>query len=138
MTGVAHLPCLAGHELGPPGSAIVVAEWTDPGGGFDPPRYIAPLHIHRDDDEAWYVLEGELRVRLGERDLELPAGGCAIAVRGTPHTFWNPAPAPARYLLVMTPRIGGLIAAIHGMSERTEEAMRAVFGAHASEYVGWP
>ena len=26
------------------------------------PRFIAPLHVHPRDDEAWYVLEGNLRV----------------------------------------------------------------------------
>jgi mannose-6-phosphate isomerase-like protein (cupin superfamily) len=33
------------------------------GGVIAAPVYIAPLHIHHDDDEAWYVLEGGLAVR---------------------------------------------------------------------------
>jgi hypothetical protein len=37
---------------------LVVVEWTDPGGGTDPPTYIAPLHVHHHDDEEWHVLEG--------------------------------------------------------------------------------
>jgi len=40
--------------------SLVLVEWRDPGGGTDPPRYIAPLHVHHEDDEAWYVLEGTL------------------------------------------------------------------------------
>jgi mannose-6-phosphate isomerase-like protein (cupin superfamily) len=129
---------LAGTVLEAAGSSIVVAEWGDQGGGQEPPMYIAPLHVHHEDDEAWYVLEGTLAVRLGEDDVVVPAGGVVIAPRGTRHTYWNPRPERCRYVLVMTPRIRALIDAIHDMEERSQEAMAAVFAAHASEYLGWP
>jgi mannose-6-phosphate isomerase-like protein (cupin superfamily) len=128
---------LAGRVLGSPTSSIVLAEWTDPGGD-DPPMYIAPLHRHDEDDEAWYVLEGALCVRLADRQVELQSGGAVIAPRGTVHTYWNPQSAPTRYLLVMTPTIHGLIEALHGMPERKEETVAATFRAHKSEYLGWP
>jgi mannose-6-phosphate isomerase-like protein (cupin superfamily) len=83
---------LAGRLVAAPDAHIVIAQWADPGGGGDPPRYIAPLHVHHADDEAWYVLDGALVVRSGDRDLEVPAGGAAIVPRGTPHTYWNPQP----------------------------------------------
>jgi len=120
------------------GADLVVAEWTDPGGGHEPPMYVAPLHVHHADDEAWVVLDGELVVRVGDRDVGVPAGAGALAPRGTPHTYWNPRAEPARYLLVMTRRIEALIDAIHAMDERGDDAMRAVFAAHESEYLGWP
>jgi mannose-6-phosphate isomerase-like protein (cupin superfamily) len=131
-------PRLFGALLGPPEASLVIAEWHDPSGGHDPPQYIAPLHVHHEDDEAWYVLEGVLRVRLGAQDLEVRAGGAVIAARGTAHTYWNPSPGPTRYLLVMTPRIRELIDAIHALDSRSEDQMRAVFDAHASTYLGWP
>ena len=84
---------LAGEGIGDSAASIVVVEWTDPGGGSDPPRYIAPLHVHHDDDEAWYVLDGALRVRLGDDDVEVTAGGAVLVPRGTPHTYWNPRPS---------------------------------------------
>ena len=129
---------LAGATIAAPNASIVLVEWTDPGGGFDPPRYIAPLHLHRDDDEAWYVLSGVLRVRVGDRDVEVPAGGGVLVPRGTPHTYWNPSPGATRYLLVMTPRIAGLIEAIHALASRDEETLAATFAEHESEYLGWP
>jgi mannose-6-phosphate isomerase-like protein (cupin superfamily) len=129
---------LAGATIASPHASIVMVEWTDPGGGFDPPRYIAPLHLHRDDDEAWYVLSGVLLVRVGDRDVEVPAGGGVLVPRGTPHTYWNPSHGATRYLLVMTPRIAGLIEAIHALSSRDEETLSATFAAHESEYLGWP
>ena len=129
---------LAGATIAAPNASIVLVEWTDPGGGFDPPRYIAPLHLHRDDDEAWYVLSGVLRVRVGDRDVEVPAGGGVLVPRGTPHTYWNPSRGVTRYLLVMTPRIAGLIEAIHALARRDEETLAATFAEHESEYLGWP
>lgn len=129
---------LAGRELGGEGSSIVLAQWrADPGRGR-PPFYIAPLHVHHEDDEAWYVLSGALGVRLGERELEVPAGGAAIAPRGTPYTYWNAVPEETRYLLVMTPRLRRLIDALHALTERNEQSVAAVFSEHASEYLGWP
>ncbi len=129
---------LAGRLIAAPGAQVVVAQWTAPGGGGDPPRYIAPLHVHRMDDEAWYVLEGALVVRSGDRDVEVPAGGAVIVPRGTPHTFWNPQPGPTRYVLVMTPRIRSLIDALHALGGPTPETVAAVFEEHESEYLGWP
>lgn len=76
--------------------------------------------------------------RLGDGDVALPAGGAAMAPRGTPHTYWNPEPGPTRYLLVMTPRIQRLIEAIHSLGDRSESALAACFAEHASEYLGWP
>jgi mannose-6-phosphate isomerase-like protein (cupin superfamily) len=46
--------------------SFVVIEWTDP--GTAPGRPVAGLHVHREDDEAWYVLEGQLGFRLGDAD----------------------------------------------------------------------
>jgi mannose-6-phosphate isomerase-like protein (cupin superfamily) len=129
---------LAGHQICADRASLVVVEWRDPGGGGDPPMYIAPLHIHRDDDEAWYVVEGSLMVRLGQHDVEVPAGGAVLVPRGTPHTYWNPTPTPTRYVLVMTPRIKGLIDAIHGLTERSQDTLETTFREHSSEYLGWP
>ena len=78
-------PPLAGNVLGSPGDAFVIAEWRDPGGPAGPPRFIAPLHLHRHDDEAWYVLEGTLFIRVGDQDVEARAGSAVLVPRGTPH-----------------------------------------------------
>jgi mannose-6-phosphate isomerase-like protein (cupin superfamily) len=127
---------LAGNVLAADGAELVLAEWRDPGGATDPPRYIAPLHIHHADDEAWYVLEGALRFRLDDAEVEAQAGGAVIAPRGVAHTYWNPRPEPARYLLVMTARIAALIDALHAPGET--RGMDAVFRDYESTLIGWP
>jgi mannose-6-phosphate isomerase-like protein (cupin superfamily) len=108
--------------------SFVVADWSDL--GTHPGRPIAGLHVHHADDEAWFVLEGRLGFLVGDEERELCAGESLLVPRGTPHSYWNPASAPARYLLVMTPRIHGLIEALHS-GER--EDFKAIFREHESE-----
>jgi oxalate decarboxylase/phosphoglucose isomerase-like protein (cupin superfamily) len=126
-------PLLAGSTLGDPANSFVIAEWRDPGGPAGPPRYIAPRHLHHKDDEAWYVLEGVLRVQMGEKEVEARAGAGVLVPRGTPHTYWNAGTGPLRYLLVMTPNIFRLIQQIHALQERTPAALRELFQRHDSE-----
>ncbi|HEY1897436.1 MAG TPA: cupin domain-containing protein [Terracidiphilus sp.] len=137
MTSPTNAQLLAGRTLGSADSSFVIAEWRDPGTpqGWDPnsPRWIAPLHLHHNDDEAWYVLEGKLCVKVGGDTVEASAGAAVLAPRGTPHTYWNPDPAPVRYLLIMTPRIHQLIQAIHAAQDRSADAMRALFKSYDSE-----
>lgn len=130
------LPPLAGSVLGSAADNFVIAEWQDAGAPPGPPRWIAPLHLHRSDDEAWYVLEGRLCVKKGEEEVELRPGSAVLVPRGTPHTYWNPAPDRVRYLLVMTPRIHRLIQEIHSVQERTPAIMRALFEKFDSELLG--
>ena len=120
-------PPLAGHVMGSVDNAFVIAEWRDEGGPPGPPRLIAPPHVHFGDDEAWYVLEGRLCVRVGEDTVEAAAGAAVLVPRGAPHTYWNPDPTPVRYLLIMTPMIHRLIQAIHATPDRSPNAMRALF-----------
>jgi quercetin dioxygenase-like cupin family protein len=133
MSSLNIAPLLSGHVIGSVNDAFVIAEWRDPGGPPGPPRLIAPPHLHRRDEEAWYVLEGALRIQVGKEEVEAQAGSAVFEPRGTRHTYWNPGPTPARYLLVMTSNIYRLIQEIHAMKERTPSALRAVFEKYDSE-----
>jgi uncharacterized cupin superfamily protein len=113
-----------------------LTEVVDRGGGTDPPTFIAPLHIHDRDDEAWYVLEGVLAFRVDQCEVDVPAGGGMVVPRGTAHTFWNPSPRPARYLIVMTTTIHRLVEALHDPHEHAD--MSALFRKYDSTLIGWP
>jgi mannose-6-phosphate isomerase-like protein (cupin superfamily) len=125
-------PALTGNVIGV-NADFVIAEWRDPGGPPGPPRLIAPLHLHHHDDEAWYILEGTLRFQIGNDEVEAHAGACVLAPRETPHTYWNPATEPTRYLLIMTSNIYRLIQAIHATQDRSPSAMQALFTKYDSE-----
>ena len=129
-------PPLAGQVLGTVDDSFVVAEWRDPGGPPGPPRLIAPRHLHRSDDEAWYVLEGTLRIQMGDKEVEARAGAAVLVPRGTIHTYWNPGPGLTRYLLIMSSRIYGLIQAVHAAQDRSPAALRILFEKYDSELVG--
>ena len=100
---------LAGGSLRSSDDDFVVVEWTAEVGT----HWIAPLHVHHADDEAWYVLEGTLGFRLGDDEIEAQAGSAVLARRESPHTYWNAGDIPARYLLVLTPNIARLLEGIH-------------------------
>lgn len=125
-------PPLFRNTIGSIENDFVMAEWQDDGGPSDVKRPIAPLHLHEQDDEAWYVLEGTLCVQLGDTEVEARAGSAVFAARGTPHTYWNPGPGPARYLLVMTSNIFRLIQEIHATTDRRPEVMKRLFAEHNS------
>jgi quercetin dioxygenase-like cupin family protein len=116
---------LSGRELGIASRDFVIVEWTAEVGA----HWIAPFHVHHADDEAWYVLEGELGFRLGDEEIVAQAGSAVLAPRGTPHTYWNAGNTEARYLLVMTPKIARMIEAVHA----PDAEPAAIFAAHDSE-----
>jgi mannose-6-phosphate isomerase-like protein (cupin superfamily) len=122
---------LAGHK-GVAGG-FVIAEWKDEGGESDSPRYIAPLHRHQVDDEAWYILEGRMRFRMDERELEAGPGELVLSPPGVAHTFWNPGPGPVRYLLVMTPNISAMLNALHELPDRNRESVAELFARFGCE-----
>ena len=136
MSDVLGSPLTAG-KLSPRGSNIVLAEWEAeavPRG--QPPHYQAPLHVHHDDDEAWYVLDGRLRVRVGDDEHDVPAGAAVIGPCGLPHTFWNPDPVPARYLLVMSAQTSALLDVLHDGGKLGRDEMREIFARYGCELLG--
>lgn len=129
MVDASRVGSLRGGQLGGPDGDFVLVEWSDAGdSGWD---WIAPLHVHHRDDEAWYVLEGVLRFRIGDDVFEVGAGGAVLAAKGVAHAYGNARRGQrARYLLVMTPRIRSLIEALHAPGAGD---YAAIFRAHDSE-----
>lgn len=104
------VPPLLGSSLA--GTDFTIAEWIDDGES-SAAHPIAPLHVHYADDEAWYVLEGTLGFRRGDEQLEAAGGSAVLVPRGLAHTFWNAGSGRCRYLIVLTPRLAGLIEGLH-------------------------
>ncbi|CAA9434144.1 hypothetical protein AVDCRST_MAG82-2335 [uncultured Rubrobacteraceae bacterium] len=60
-------------------------------------------HLHRDHEETFYVLEGELTVRVGELTIKAPVGSFVVIPRGVVHQPSNPGTEPTRVLLIFSP-----------------------------------
>jgi mannose-6-phosphate isomerase-like protein (cupin superfamily) len=125
---------LAGHPIAGSGGTFVLAEWSD-AGETSRERPIAPLHLHRSEDEAWYVLEGRLGFRVGDEEMEAGPGGAVVVPAAAPHSYWNAGTARTRYLLVMGPQTAALVEAIHAMDPFEPARLPELFRAHDSELV---
>jgi quercetin dioxygenase-like cupin family protein len=62
----------------------------------------SPLHVHRREDEWFYVIDGELAFLVDGKRIDAPAGSFVYGPRDVPHTFEVTSPE-ARFLLVSEP-----------------------------------
>jgi mannose-6-phosphate isomerase-like protein (cupin superfamily) len=61
------------------------------------------LHLHLDQEEWFYVLEGEVAFQIGDQRLRLGPGESALAPRRVPHTFSSVSAAPSRMIIAFCP-----------------------------------
>lgn len=128
---------LSSRTLAPAGSKLVLAQWDAAGTSQGAqPQYQAPVHLHHEDDEAWYVLAGRLKVRIGDVECDVPAGAAAIGPHGVPHTFWNPDPAPARYVLVMSSQTNAMLDVLHNSGSLSAAEMGEIFARYGCALIG--
>ena len=62
-----------------------------------------PRHTHTREDEALFVLSGELEATVGDKIFTLRAGETLIAPRNIPHQLRNPSTVANHYLIVFSP-----------------------------------
>jgi quercetin dioxygenase-like cupin family protein len=75
---------------------VAVLEFRWPQGGG------SPLHVHRNEDEWFYVIDGELTLWVGGEVIVAPAGSFVYGPRDIPHTFVVTS-TEARFLMVTEP-----------------------------------
>ena len=92
------------------GRMVIKASDHDVGGSYSLHENILPAgspgprpHIHRNHEEAFYVLEGELMMRIGPRMITASVGSFLVVPRGVVHQPSNPGAQPARVLLIFSP-----------------------------------
>lgn len=67
------------------------------------PGFSPPLHVHHREDESFWVLEGEVTMRCGDRSFRAGPGSFVFLPRDVPHTFVVEGETPARMLTLLTP-----------------------------------
>jgi quercetin dioxygenase-like cupin family protein len=104
---------------------------------FAPAGDQPPLHVHHDSDEAFYVLEGEMTLWVGDETYVLGPGDSAFAPRGIPHTLRTGADG-ARSLVASTPaRFEAFVRAVGAANPGPEELTR-IADEHGIEILGPP
>lgn len=68
-----------------------------------PPNAGAPPHYHRQEHEAFYVLEGKYAFRVGDENIVLGPGGYVMIPREMVHAYRNIGEDTARMLILATP-----------------------------------
>jgi mannose-6-phosphate isomerase-like protein (cupin superfamily) len=84
-----------------------------------PPGYGVPLHVHADEDELFYILDGEITLDAVDGSTTVRPGSFVHLPRGVAHGFRNVSDIPARMLVVTTP--GG---ALEGVFRGLDAASR--------------
>ena len=98
-----------------------------------PPGDMPPLHVHRRDDETFYVLEGGLTVWVGEDVFEVAPGACVHLVRNVAHTYRTAPGGSSRWLVVSSP--AGFEAIVEQLARRP---VGQLFVDHGIEVLGPP
>jgi quercetin dioxygenase-like cupin family protein len=62
-----------------------------------------PLHVHHDEDETFYVIDGELELYVAGREpVSVQPGQAAFAPRGVPHAYRITSSEPTHWLVACT------------------------------------
>ena len=103
--------------------AEIKATAADTGGQFTlvevtaPPNAQGVRHVHHREDEAFWVLEGDMDLEVGGNQIEMHAGDYAFGPRDIPHSF-STGDAGCRVLFILTP--GGFENLIMATSEAAQ------------------
>jgi mannose-6-phosphate isomerase-like protein (cupin superfamily) len=114
---------------------------AETGGAFSlwelivPPGHGAPPHVHSREDEAFYLLSGELTVELDGKPHQVGPGGFFFAGRGRQHAFRNTSSQEARALVLCAPGAGleAMFGELDAATRKSEgmpplETIRAITG----------
>jgi quercetin dioxygenase-like cupin family protein len=108
MSAVIHLPdeaprlTVAGHPM----LVLSSAHQTRHTSMFDwtvPPRFATGLHVHRVQEETFYVLDGACEWQIGEYVVTALRGAYVFIPPGIAHDIRNPGETPARLLMTVSP-----------------------------------
>jgi mannose-6-phosphate isomerase-like protein (cupin superfamily) len=94
------------------------------------------VHIHRGEDEFFYVLKGEFRFKVGDRVVSGPVGTFVFLPRGHGHTFQNIGTEPGVLLGGVLP--GGVEGLFTEMSGADAEKLKKLTEKYSIEFIGPP
>jgi quercetin dioxygenase-like cupin family protein len=90
------------------GLAVIKARAADTNGQMTiveithAPGFAGPLHVHHREDEAFWVLEGDVTLQVGDTFIEAHMGDYVLGPRDIPHRY-SVGEAGCRMLFIFTP-----------------------------------
>jgi quercetin dioxygenase-like cupin family protein len=105
------------------GLSVIKAAGRETGGQYtllevlEPRGIEVPLHVHHNEDEAFFVLEGAMTFYVGEEVHKAGAGSYVFAPRDIPHAYTVDS-EQARFLILLSP--AGLEGFVYATSEPAE------------------
>jgi mannose-6-phosphate isomerase-like protein (cupin superfamily) len=107
---VLHVPSEGGEAISVYGDTDIIKVASEETAGaltfmetVVPPHAGPPLHIHRRESEAIYVLDGDLKIVDGDRSFLVANGGFVYMPQGSTHRFENVRDTPSTILLFFIP-----------------------------------
>ena len=107
--------------------------------GENDPKGGPPLHVHHEQDEIFYIVEGRFRFQVGDEKFELNAGDNLFAPRKVPHTFINIGNMKSKVLTIFQPagQMEAYFQELGKFSGRpSSEQLQKLFRDHGMEIVG--
>jgi mannose-6-phosphate isomerase-like protein (cupin superfamily) len=91
-----------------PVTMLVRASAETTGGAFAaieevPPLADTPRHVHANEDELFYILDGEHVIECGDEEFRVGPGGVVFAPRGVPHSQRRVVTGVGRLLILLSP-----------------------------------
>lgn len=106
-----------------------------PGGGV-------PLHIHHNEDESIYLLEGSLVFQVADETFEVEKGGTVYMPKGVPHGFRITGDRDAHILFILDlspeSRYEEMFKGLVGLAPTDFEQIREVCGRNNVEFLTPP
>jgi quercetin dioxygenase-like cupin family protein len=102
MPGEGQVVTLAGKPM----TFLVTGEDTKHTSMFDwtlPPGFSTGLHVHRVQEETFYVVEGECEWHIGGRTVHAKPGTYVFIPPGVPHNIANTSDKTARMIMTVSP-----------------------------------
>jgi quercetin 2,3-dioxygenase len=144
--GFVVLPGTAQRHAGPQGREADVTEMyatcLQTGGSLGllkqiiAPKSGPPTHVHLTEDEFFYVLKGDFKVKLGDQIIDALAQSVMFVPRGVLHTFQNAGSDSGELLVGVIP--GGLEGMMVEGPGVDKEAVKALAKKYNMEVVGPP
>ncbi len=75
------------------------------------------LHLHHDQDEFFYIVEGEFVIQVGGQRLTPKPGDALLGPREVPHTWARVGDARGRFLFALAPHAARMVSFFHEISE---------------------